>query len=443
MNMQAVDLIIEAGWIIPVVPANTVLENHAIVIDQGVIVALAPKAEINNRFHAREQLSLNKHILTPGLINTHGHIAMSLLRGYADDLPLQRWLEDHIWPTEAKYVSEQFVKDGAGLAIAEMVRSGTTCFSDMYFFPEKTAEVARNAHIRCQFAFPILEFPSAWAADPDSYISKGLKLHDDYRAHPLIDVCFGPHAPYTVTDKTFNRVVPLAAELQACIQVHLHETAHEVDQSMKEYGCRPVRRLFDLGLLTPQTQCVHMTQIDDEDIELLIASGAHVVHCPESNLKLASGFCPVADLMSAGVNVAIGTDSCASNNNLDLFGELHTASLLAKAVAGDAAALNSHQALAMATINGAKALNIDDKVGSLEVGKAADIIAIAVDELEQAPLYDAASALVYTHNGHRVTHSWVQGKPLMADRQLLTMNQSEIMLKVDGWRDTLWNRNDG
>ena len=435
--MQKVDLVITADWIIPIVPADTVLTDHAIVIDDGKIIALVAKTEVEQRFQVKETVSLNKHILMPGLINAHGHLAMSLLRGYADDLPLQPWLEDHIWPTESKYISEQFVKDGAALAIAEMIRSGTTCFSDMYFFPDQTAEVAHQARMRCQLSFPILEFPSAWAANPDEYISKGLSLHDRYRTHSLITVGFGPHAPYTVSDETFARIVPLAMELQAGIQVHLHETAHEIDQSMSERDCRPLKRLYDLGVLTPQTQCVHMTQTNDEDIELLVSSGAHVVHCPESNLKLANGFCSVSKLGKAGVNVAIGTDGCASNNDLDLFGELHTASLLAKGVAGDAAAVNSYQALAMATINGAKALNIDDQVGSLEVGKAADIIAIDVDDLEQMPLYNPLSALVYTHNGHRVTHSWVQGRPLMADRQLLTINREEIMLKAHHWQQKL------
>ena len=441
--MQPVDLIIEAEWIIPIVPPNVVLKNHAVAVNEGKIVALAPSSEINSRFQAKQRLILDKHILTPGLINSHGHIAMSLLRGHADDLPLQRWLEEYIWPTETKYVNDQFVEVGAELAIAEMIRSGTTCFSDMYFFPDQTANVALQSQIRCQIAFPILEFPSPWAADADSYISKGLALYDNYRREPLIDICFGPHAPYTVSDETFKRIAPLAIELQANIQVHLHETANEINQSIKDYGCRPLQRLANLDILTPQTQCVHMTQINREDIDLLTENGCHVVHCPESNLKLASGFCPVTQLIDAGVNVAIGTDSCASNNNLDLFGELHTASLLGKAVAEDAAALNSHQTLAMATIQGAKALNIDEQVGSLEVGKAADIIAIAIDDLEQTPLYDPASTLVYTHNGHRVTHSWVQGKPLMLDRQLLTVNREEIMLKVDFWQKKLRNKNDG
>ena len=437
LSMQAVDLVIEAGWIIPIVPANTVFTNYAIAIDAGKIVSLLPKAEVGRRFDARQKLALDKHLLMPGLINAHGHIAMSLLRGYADDLPLQRWLEDHIWPAETQHVSEQFVKDGAELAIAEMIRSGTTCFSDMYFFPDQTADSARRAHMRCQIAFPILEFPSAWAADAGSYISKGLALYDSYRTHPLITLCFGPHAPYTVSDQTFARIKPLATELQTGIQVHMHETADEIRQSIDEHGRRPLQRLFDLGLLTPQTQCVHMTQVNDEDIQLLAATGAHVVHCPESNLKLASGLAPVAALIAAGINVAIGTDGCASNNDLDLFGELHTATLLAKGVAGDAAVLNSHQALAMATINGARALNIDDQTGSLEAGKAADIIAIDMDNLEQRPRYDPASTLIYTHSGHRVTHSWVEGRPLMAERQLLTINQAEILFKADHWQQTL------
>lgn len=431
------DLIIDAKWIIPVVPENKVYTDCALVIDEGKIIAILPSSESKKRYQAKQTILLDEHIVTPGLINAHGHAAMSLLRGYADDLPLDTWLNEHIWPAEGQHVSADFVKEGTQLAIAEMIRSGTTCFSDMYFFPDQTAAVAHDSGIRCQLTFPILEFPSAWASNADDYISKGLALRDQYRSHSLIKIQFGPHAPYTVSDETFERIAVLSPELQSHIQVHLHETKQEVTDAENTNGKRPIQRLFDLNVLTPFTQCVHMTELNDDDIELIKRSGAHVIHCPESNLKLASGFCPVASLLKNGINVALGTDGCASNNNLDLFGEMHTAALLGKAVANNAAALSAQQVLAMATINGAKAMGIDDVTGSLEVGKDADMIAIKLDPLEQAPLYDPLSQLVYTHNGHRITHSWVQGKALMQNRELLTLNENEIIANTKQWQDRI------
>jgi len=431
------DLIISAKWIIPVIPENKVFTDCSLVIDKGKIIAILPSKEAKKRYQPKQSIELNEHIVTPGLINAHGHAAMSLLRGFADDLPLDTWLNEHIWPAEGQHVSANFVKEGAELAIAEMIRSGTTCFSDMYFFPEQTAAVAHDAGIRCQITFPILEFPSAWASNADEYISKGLALRDQYRSHELIKVHFGPHAPYTVSDETFERIAVLSPELQSHIHVHLHETKQEVTDAEKKEGKRPIQRLFDLNVLTPLTQCVHMTELNEADIELIKRSGAHVIHCPESNLKLASGFCPVASLLENGINVALGTDGCASNNNLDLFGEMHTAALLGKAVANNAAALNAQQVLAMATINGAKAMGIDDVTGSLEAGKDADVIAIKLDPLEQAPLYDPLSQLVYTHNGHRITHSWVRGKVLMQNRDLLTLNENEIIANTKQWQDRI------
>ena len=437
--MTQCDLIIHARWIIPVVPKNKVFTDYSVAIEKGVIIAILPSVEARKHYQAETSVELDQHILTPGLINSHGHAAMSLFRGYADDLPLDTWLNHHIWPAERKHSSAKFVKDGTQLALVEMIRSGTTCFSDMYFFPEESAAVAHNAGIRCQITFPILEFPSAWADNADDYITKGLSLRDHYRSHERIAINFGPHAPYTVSDETFQRIAILAPELQACIQVHLHETAHEVTQSLNDHSKRPTQRLYDLNILTPLTQCVHMTSLDEIDYELLKQSGAHVIHCPESNLKLASGFCPVAKLLDEGINVALGTDGCASNNNLDMFGEMHTSALLGKAVAEDAAVIDSHQALRMATINGAKALNIDHITGSLEVGKAADMIAVKLDDIEHYPIYDPASQLIYTHNGHRVSHSWVQGKALMSNRELLTINEKEVIANTKQWQTIIEN----
>jgi 5-methylthioadenosine/S-adenosylhomocysteine deaminase len=434
---QPIRLLIKARWIIPVVPENRVLENCAIVINNGLIEALLPQEEAEKRFEAEQVINLGNHILIPGLINAHGHSAMSLLRGYADDKPLQDWLQNHIWPAESQWVSEEFVRDGSALAMAEMIKSGTTCFADMYFYPEQTAQLAQQAHMRSQITFPILDFPTPWGQGPDDYFAKGLALHDDFRSSSLVRIGFGPHAPYTLSDEPLKKIAVLAQELDAPIQIHLHETAQEVADSLKQYGKRPSQRLMELGLLSSLTQCVHMTQVDDTDIALLKESGAHVIHCPESNLKLASGFCPTHKLLQAGVNVALGTDGAASNNDLDLFGEMKTAALLGKAIAGDAAALNAHTALRMATLNGAKAMGLEDQIGSLEVGKAADITAIDMSELEAQPIYDPASQLVYTNNAHRVSHVWVGGKALLLSRQLQTLNERELLAKARWWRQQI------
>ncbi len=432
-----VDLIIHAKWMIPVVPSNTCFTDCSIAIDNNIIVGIKPSDSIDQYFDAKEEKHLGNHVLMPGLVNAHGHAAMSLLRGYADDLPLDTWLNDHIWPAEAQHVSAEFVKDGAELAIVEMLSTGTTCFSDMYFFPDQTALAAHNAGMRCQISIPILEFPSAWANDADEYISKGLAVRDNYRSNELVNVVFGPHAPYTVSDATFERIATLAPEIQAGIHVHLHETKGEVEDAVAQNNKRPTQRLFELNVLTPATQCVHMTQVNEDDITLLQQTGAHVIHCPESNLKLASGFCPVDKLLKANINVALGTDGAASNNNLDMFGEMHTAALLGKAVAEDASAIKAHQAIEMATINGAKALGMDKLIGSLETGKSADMIAIELDNTEQAPLHDIISNIVYTHNGHRVTHSWINGRLLMDERQLTTLNTREISHKANQWQERL------
>ena len=434
---ETVDLLINARWIIPVVPEDQVFEHCSLAVKAGRIVATAPQAEAAKKFAAADTVDLPHHLLIPGLVNAHGHAGMSLMRGFADDTPLHDWLEHHIWPAETRWVDPQFVRDGANLAIAEMIRSGTSCFADMYFYPEQTAAAAQHAGIRAQVAFPILDFATAWGQGPDDYIGKGLALHDDYRSQELIHIAFGPHAPYTVSDGPLQRVATLAEELQLPIQVHLHETAQEVRDSLDSQGVRPSERLARLGVLSPLAQCVHMTQVDEGDIERLATSGAHVIHCPESNLKLASGFCPVQQLLQAGINVALGTDSAASNNDLSLLGEMRTAALLAKGVAADARAVNAHQALRMATLSGAAALGLEDKIGSLEPGKAADICALQFDPLELQPLYHPLSHLVYTDNSQRVSHLWVNGKALLKERQLQTLSTHELTAKARQWQEKL------
>ncbi|WP_073274496.1 TRZ/ATZ family hydrolase [Microbulbifer donghaiensis] len=431
---QVIDKLIRARWIIPVVPAQKVYRNCALAIDDGRIVALVPAAEAAARFAPREEVHLDQHALIPGLINTHNHAAMTLLRGIADDRPLMEWLEQHIWPTEKKWVSPEFATDGSRLAAAEMLRSGTTTFSDQYFFPEATAQVARESGMRAQIAFPVIDFPTPWSRNGDEALQKGLALRDDYRAHERVEVVFAPHAPYTVGDATLEKIAVYAAEAQVPVQMHLHETSGEVERALAESGERPTERLQRLGLLGPQTLCVHMTEVNERDIELLQQSGAHVAHCPKSNLKLASGFCPAARLLDAGVNVSLGTDGAASNNSLDLFAEANTAALLAKAISGNAAALPAHQTLAMATINGARALGIDEITGSLEVGKSADLTAVDLGGLEQQPLHDPISQLIYTGGGHNVSDVWVAGRQLLKSRKLQTLNEAEVIQRAQHWR---------
>ena len=437
---QSIDTLIHARWIIPVIPEKRVYENCSLAIDDGTITAILPSSEARNRFAARQEHQLDNQLLIPGLINTHNHSAMSLLRGFADDHPLMTWLEKYIWPAEKQWLSPGFVTDGTRLAMAEMLRSGTTTFSDQYFFPEATAAAARDAGMRAQIAFPIVDFPNPWSRSGFEAIEKGLALRDDYRSHPRISFAFAPHAPYTVGDETVKKIAIYAEELQIPVQMHLHETAGEVEKALEETGERPIQRLHRLGLLSPQMLCVHMTAVDDSDITLLQTTGAHVAHCPRSNLKLASGFSPVAKLLDAGINVAIGTDGAASNNGLDMFLETNTAALLAKATSGQADALPAHQALAMATINGARALGIDEVTGSIEIGKAADLCAVDLSALEQQPLHDPLSQLMYTTNGHHVRNVWVAGRQLLKDRELTTLNEKELKQRAGSWRDRIAGR---
>jgi 5-methylthioadenosine/S-adenosylhomocysteine deaminase len=430
------DLIVEAGWIIPVDPPGEVLADHALVVVDGAISALLPAAE-STAIDARERLRLPQHALMPGLVNAHGHAAMTLLRGYADDLSLMPWLEEHIWPAEQAHVSAEFVGDGTRLAIAEMLLAGTTTFSDMYFFPNVVAAVAAEAGLRCQVACPIFDFPSAWGSNSDEYISKALALRDDCKALDRVAVALGPHAPYTVSLPALEKIATYANELDMAVHIHLHETAGEVLSHVEAHGERPIDTLQRIGLLGPRTQCVHMTDAGRQDIDTLLAAGAHVVHCPQSNMKLASGAAPVREMLAAGVNVALGTDGAASNNNLNLFDEMHSAALLAKLQTGDPRALPAATVLEMATLGGARALGLDEDIGSLTPGKAADFIAVDLSGPAMQPLYHPISQIVYAATGTEVTHSWVGGETLMTERRLATLDLPAIIADARRWRDLL------
>jgi len=436
-TITAADIRINARWLIPIEPADVVLEHQAVLVQGDRIAAIVSQDEADARFRAKDVIDLPSHVVLPGLINMHGHAAMSLFRGLADDLPLMTWLNDHIWPAEGTFVSEAFIADGTQLAMAEMLRTGTTTFSDMYFFPEIVAQLAHDVGMRTQICFPLLDFPTPWGSGPDEYLSKGEAFIKQWQDNAFIMPAIGPHAPYTVSDEPLRKAVALSEATGAPIQIHLHETAFEVADAMEKSGKRPTARLAELKVLGTNTQCVHMTQIDESDIALLQATGAHVIHCPESNLKLASGLSPVQTFRKAGVNVAIGTDGAASNNDLDLFGELNTAAMLAKVVADDASALSAHEALAMATIQGARALGRDHELGSLAAGKLADIIAVDLGDPFLQPVYDPASHLVYSNHGRQVSHSWINGVPQVQEGKLTRIDVPDLMLRVQGWADRI------
>ena len=433
--MQA-DLRIDARWVLPLGDNNEVFENYSVYITDGRIVGLQPQSELGPE--VKEHIKLEEHVLLPGYINAHGHAAMSLFRGLADDRPLMTWLQDHIWPAEAQWVSGDFVYQGTQLAIAEMLRCGTTTFADMYFYSGDSIEAAIDAGMRTVSFTPVLDFPTNFAQNADEYIRKTLDVHSKYRHQPLAHVGIGPHAPYTVSDEPLKEIATTASQLQMPVQIHLHETGFEVSQSIEERGMRPTQRLAELGFLNESVSCVHMTQIDEIDIDILRQTGASVVHCPESNLKLASGFCPVGTLLNEGVNVGIGTDGAASNNDLNIQGEMKTAAMLAKAVANDAASLPAMAALKMATIGSARALGIDELTGSIELNKYADLQAVRVSELTQSPMYDPASQLVYTDSSRYTEYVWVAGKARLSKGELTSIDASQILENTRLWQSKIY-----
>ena len=431
---MTIDALIHARWIIPVEPVGTVLERHALAIHEGRIVEILTSDLAEKKYSANTVTRLDEHALLPGLINAHGHAAMTLMRGLADDLPMMTWLHDYVWPTEQKWISAEFVHDGSLLACAEMLRGGITCFNDMYFFPEETVRAVEQAGMRATVGLIVVDFPSAWAQNADEYLNKGIELHDQLHNNTLVTTAFAPHAPYSVSDAPLQRVATYAEELDIPIHMHVHETADEVRQALADHGKRPLQRLDELGLLSPRLLAVHMTELSSDEIQRCAETGVHVIHCPESNLKLASGFCPVHELHQAGINVALGTDGAASNNDLNMFSEMRTAALLGKGIAADATAVPAEQALCMATINAARSLGLDEDIGSLQPGKAADFIAVHLNEIETSPIYHPVSQLVYATGRDKVTDVWVAGKHLLKDRVLTTLDTEEILNKAEAWQ---------
>ena len=435
---EVVDLLISPRWTVPVVPDNLVLEHHSVAVRDGAIVAVLPTEEARQRFEPRESIALPDHVLIPGLINLHCHAAMTLMRGIADDLPLMQWLQEAIWPAEGRHVSESFVRDGTLLAAAEMLRGGVTTCNDMYFFPDAAASAFTDAGMRATIGVAVLDFPTPYAADADQYLARGLAARDHWKQHPLIDFAMAPHAPYTVSDASLERVRTLAAELDCPIHIHVHETASEVTDSIATHGLRPLARLERLGILGDNVIAVHAVHLDDADFERLQRHGCAIAHCPSSNMKLASGIAPTARMLANGLRVGLGTDGAASNNRLDLFEEMRQAALLAKVSTGDATAIPAHTALRMATMNAAEALGAGARIGSIEAGKRADLCAVSLEAPETRPVFDPVSHLVYVAGRENVQEVWVDGERRVRKGKLMLRNSNNELIGISAlWQTRL------
>ena len=431
------ELVIEARWIATVASQQPLLENHAVIVQAGNIVEILPIAQARQKYSATSLVCLDEHVLIPGLINLHTHAPMSLMRGIADDVALMPWLHQHIWPAEQAVVSEAYVQDATLLACAEMLSGGITCFNDMYFYPQATAIAVNQAGMRANLGLLVLEFPSAYASDADDYLQKGFAAHDSWRNNPLLSTSIAPHAPYTVSNKTFESIITYAEQLSLSIHTHLHETLDEISQSEAQYGLRPLQRFAEFGLLGPNLVAAHCVHLLPHEIDLLAEYGCHVAHCPNSNLKLASGIAPLTQLLAKGVNVGLGTDGVASNNRLDIFAEMRLSALLAKGVSGDATVVPAQQALAMATINAAKALGLEHKIGSIEVGKLADLAAVKLSDIATAPYYDPISHLVYACGREHVTHTWVAGELRYSNGVYANIEPNELKEIINTWQPKL------
>lgn len=429
-----IDTLLLARWVIPVEPHAVYHENYAVAIHQGRIVDLLPNNEALEKYEAKHVMHLNDHAVLPGFINAHTHSPMTLFRGFADDLMLMDWLNNHIWPAEKAWLDEAFVYDGTELALAEMIRSGTTTFNEHYFFYETIAKATEQSGMRARlgiFLMDIVDVAKSGIADMQK---DGVKFIEHYKNHPLIQTSLAPQGPYSVTDHALHCIREISEQYHLPIHMHVHETNDEIVQETPKYGKRPLKRLYDLGLLSPRFQAVHMTQLNEEDFAIVQETGTSVIHCPESNLKLASGFCPVDKLMKVGVTVALGTDGAASNNDLDMIGEMQSAAFVGKITAQNSTALSAAEALRMATLNGAKVMQWENETGSLEIGKSADIIAINLNALNTQPVYNPIAQIVYAAQSTQVTDVWVNGRQLMKNRALTTLDEETILAKTKRWQ---------
>lgn len=430
--MEAIDTLITARWIVPVEPFGQVLTDHAVAIRQGRIVAVEPAARARSRFSAATHIDRATHVLFPGLVNTHTHAAMTLLRGVAEGLPFDGWLREQIWPLEQRWIDAEYVRDGTELAIADMLTSGTTCFADMHLFPEIVAQVASEFRMRGCIGLPVIDAPTVWAGSADEYLEKGLRLHDEYRDDPLITTALAPYAPWAVSDDTLARVRRAADELDLPMTMHVNETRSEAVAQDE----RSMARLERLGLLSPLLTAVHMVHCDESDIERALRGGIHIAHCPQSNLKLGNGVCPVPKLFGHGLNMTLGTDGAASNNDLSLLDEMRTAALLAQGL-GSGPRIGPHDWLQIATLNGARALGLADVIGSLLPGKWADLCCVDLGRPHTQPVYDPLAQLVYCVSREQVTDVWIAGRSLLSDGRLTHMDIPDLLLRAQRWQQRI------
>ncbi len=432
--MEPVDTLITARWVVPVEPDGRVLEDHAVAIHGGQIVAVLPAAEARARYAAREHVDRPSHVLMPGIVNAHTHAATTLLRGREQNQRPGPWQPGGVRALERRWSGPEYVRDGTELAIAEMLRAGVTCFADMHLWPDVVAQTAAECHVRASIGLLVSEAATAWAATADEHIDRGMHLRDQYRGDPLLSTHFAPYAPHSLSDATLARVRRLADELDLPVALHLHETAWEIEESEGRFGMRPLARLASIGLASPQLRAVHMAHVTPSDLEMLAGSGASVVHCPESNLKRGAGVCPLPDLLGRGVPVSLGTGEAASNDDLDVLGEARTAGLLASGVSASPGAVVASDLLRMATLEGARALGLGELTGGLVPGKWADLCCMNLKSPRSWPVSDVVATVIYSASSRQVTDTWVAGRRLLADGALVYLDEAAVLERAESWR---------
>lgn len=436
-NKKNASIIISASWIFTSNSEGQLLSDYSIVIENDKIIDLVPQDKVFDEYEANDIYQLTDHILIPGLINTHTHAAMSLFKGFADDLPLQDWLNDYIWPAEKEFINSSFVKDGSILALSEMIKSGVTTFNDMYFFPSATAEAVKELGVRSNIGLVVLDFPTNYATDPEDYLLKGFEFRDKWRNEELITTSIAPHAPYSVSDEAFTLINTYSEELSMNIHTHLHETQWEIEDSIEKYGITPVQRLNNLGIIGPSLMAVHCVHLNDQDMATLAKNKVSIVHNPSSNMKLGSGIADIAKMLKQNLNISLGTDSSASNNRLDMMEEMRLAALLIKGSTKSPESFSANEAIKMATINGAKALGLESIIGSIEKNKKADLVAIDLNSIENQPIYNPLTTLVYSSSRSDVSYVWIDGEIKLKDKKLVKIDEKRIIQLAKKWQRKL------
>lgn len=441
--MQSVDFILCGDYILTMNDYMDVITDGAIAVDGDRIVDLDKKTEILRKYTSKRTVEGRNRVLLPGLINTHTHAAMVYFRGLADDLPLKEWLEGHIWPAENHWLGPEFISDATELACLEMLKAGITTYNDMYFFGSSAALSAKKIGMRAVLGAGILDFPSASAKNAEEYLLNAENFSKEWKGDELIIPSIAPHAVYTCSSETFKKAKRLAERLGLYLHIHLSETEWEVKDSLSRFGKRPVEYLYDIGFLDSNVLAAHCVWLSDNEINIISEMKVGVSHCIESNLKLASGIAPVVKLINSNVKVSFGTDSAASNNDLNILGEMSTASKVHKAINNDPTVLDSKTVVKMATRWAAEVLGISDKIGTIEKGKIADVISINLKSPHLVPLYDIYSHIVYAAQPSDIEMVMVNGKMVVNNGRLLTADEDEILSKALRWGERIMVYNRG